>query len=182
MVDEDTPSEPALDAEDLEEVGSVHSIQENDEIHEEPNSDPFDLSDLIRNETEKARAQRMVPPCTDPEPVMYEGSQQENLGDASLVEPEPIDKTPEAVSPSASLSHPPGFSKPSTPQFKNVTAERGDSCDNFSFSNTSQIPNPVVDGLDAMIDMGLAMGFSMKGCFQDKIEVINRLEKESVSQ
>ncbi|KAL4569554.1 hypothetical protein LXL04_025194 [Taraxacum kok-saghyz] len=62
MADEDTPSEPAFDADDLEEVGSVHFIHENDEIHEEPNSDPFDLSDLIRNETEKARAQRMVPP------------------------------------------------------------------------------------------------------------------------
>ncbi|KAL4574415.1 hypothetical protein LXL04_021245 [Taraxacum kok-saghyz] len=57
-----------------------------------------------------------------------------------------------------------------------------DDSDPFGLSDHSahQIPQQtsVVDGLEAMIDMCLAMGYSLKGCIKDKIDVINSIEKK----
>ncbi|GJY87219.1 RNA-directed DNA polymerase, eukaryota, partial [Tanacetum coccineum] len=56
-----------------------------------------------------------------------------------------------------------------------VMVERGGSCRSPFLDTVQQILNQasIVDVLDALIEMGIAMGYNMKGCARDKMDVIN---------
>ncbi|GJX40419.1 RNA-directed DNA polymerase, eukaryota, reverse transcriptase zinc-binding domain protein, partial [Tanacetum coccineum] len=142
----------AGDATDLdEEVNSLHSVHDEDALDNLHDSDPFSLSDLIRKEADKAKLQRMEK--TKPYPMM----------------PLDLENEVKEVSVDGSLSHPPGFTNEGQNEDRYVTVERGESCGSPFLDSVQQIPNQVsmVDGLDALIEMG----YSMKGCAQDKLDV-----------
>ncbi|GJV20320.1 RNA-directed DNA polymerase, eukaryota, reverse transcriptase zinc-binding domain protein, partial [Tanacetum coccineum] len=63
-----------------------------------------------------------------------------------------------------SLSHPPVYTNEVPNDDRYVTVERGGSCGSPFSDSVQQIPNQVsmVDGLDALIEMGIAMGYSIR--------------------
>ncbi|GJY51080.1 RNA-directed DNA polymerase, eukaryota [Tanacetum coccineum] len=156
----------AGDATDLdEEVNSLHFVHDEDALDNLHDYNPFSLSDLIRKEADKAKLQRMEK--TKPDPMM----------------PLDLENEVKEVSVDGSLSHPPGFTNEGQNEDRYVTVERGESCGSPFSDSVQQIPNQVsmVDSLDALIEMGIAMEYSMKGCAQDKLDVINCIAAKQVN-
>ncbi|CAH1432005.1 unnamed protein product [Lactuca virosa] len=164
----------------------------------EQDSDPFQLRDLIMEDSRRNKMIKKKLVKNGGNSVLdlpqhhkvlskqdkYDPVSNHKRGDVSKVmnfqteESEHLSARIPSIKYESSPTHPSGWSEPGAFDERYVQHSRGGggSCCSLRSNSVHQGSKQplVVEGLDVLIQMGHAMGYSMQDCVQDKEEVINR--------